>query len=186
MPASVHKLKPSQSDSSANAEELMVQTQCGSERAFEQLIGGLQHALYDFLLRRLRQRADADDAFQETVIRVWRFRENYRPGHSVRAYIIQIASRVALELQQRQRKHRSLQEGPLATPSSEPHGSEIEAAIAALPEPERSVLCLRRIQQFSILETAEALGLTERAVEYRLSCALELLRKQLAVRGEQS
>jgi len=53
-------------------------------------------------------------------------------------------------------------------------------AMASLPEKYRSVLVLRDVQQMSIHETAQALGITEANVKTRLSRARLQMRDALA------
>jgi RNA polymerase sigma-70 factor (ECF subfamily) len=53
------------------------------------------------------------------------------------------------------------------------------AALEALPEGEREVLVLRHLEQLSVAETAEALGVTPGAVKMRHLRAVERLRRLL-------
>jgi RNA polymerase sigma factor (sigma-70 family) len=55
----------------------------------------------------------------------------------------------------------------------------VEAALATLPVNYRTVFTLRELNQLSVQETAEALGITEVNVKVRLNRAKALLRKKL-------
>ena len=55
----------------------------------------------------------------------------------------------------------------------------VREAVAALPEPDQSVLRLRDIEELSTERTAQKIGLTESAVKSRLHRARKTLRTKL-------
>jgi RNA polymerase sigma-70 factor (ECF subfamily) len=55
----------------------------------------------------------------------------------------------------------------------------LEAAISRLPEPFRAVFVLREVNELSVEETAEALGVPEETVKTRLFRARRRLREEL-------
>jgi RNA polymerase sigma-70 factor (ECF subfamily) len=74
------------------------------------------------------------------------------------------------------------------TPEVEAAGREearlIEAAVDELPEPYRLVFMLREVQELSVAETAESLGISEENVKVRLHRARAALREGLMARME--
>ncbi len=77
-----------------------------------------------------------------------------------------------------------LHEDNLASPPSShsvltPDGRRILQAIDRLPDDEREVFDLLRIQELTHVEAAEVLGVSAKTVQRRLNRALLLLRKEL-------
>jgi RNA polymerase sigma-70 factor (ECF subfamily) len=80
----------------------------------------------------------------------------------------------------------ALAEGGVAAPPSSsdsclsPHGRRMLVAIEGLPEAEREVFDLVRIQGLTYVEAAGVVGVTEKTVQRRLNRGRLLLAKQLA------
>lgn len=147
------------------------------------------------LLRRLcRHAQDADDVFQETAVRVWRFRANQRPVNA-RAWLMTVAYRAFLDHRGRQR-HRSqeIQDGSgVETDGAVDHrvrppGDLVEqnetvqrmnAAILKLPESLREIVVLHYSGGLSLSETAEAMNISLGTVKSRLNSALRQMRSAL-------
>ncbi len=65
-------------------------------------------------------------------------------------------------------------------PAPEP-ASDVLAKLAMLPQQQRTALSLFYVEQLSVLEVAEAMGLSEGAVKYHLHAGREQLRTRLDV-----
>ena len=103
-------------------EELMLAYAGGDMLAFETLYRRHRGALYRFLLRTLRQRADADELFQETWSRVIVARERYRPEAKFTTWLLQIAHNLAID---RFRRNQPIVESAIVlAPMSETAGNE--------------------------------------------------------------
>jgi RNA polymerase sigma-70 factor (ECF subfamily) len=61
----------------------------------------------------------------------------------------------------------------------------LEASIDALPESFREVFVLRALEEMSVTETAESLGIPEQTVKTRFFRARGLLRRALIARADQ-
>jgi RNA polymerase sigma-70 factor, ECF subfamily len=66
------------------------------------------------------------------------------------------------------------------------HATLLEAAIDELPQAYRVVFMMREVQELSVAETAECLGLSEENVKVRLHRARAMLRELLAARMERA
>jgi len=139
-------------------------------------------------LRRLCGNAhDADDVFQETAIRVWRFLPGRGGLRSPRAWLMTVAYRSFLDQQGRRCTHADLEDAPdasLPDPSeqaerSEQHG-KVNDAVAELPEPIRAVLALHYTAGLTLRQTAKALGISLGTVKSRLNNGLARLRRLLS------
>ena len=59
-------------------EQLAIRAQRGSLEAFGRLVALFEGRLFNFLLRRVGSRVDAEDLTQETFLRAWRRIRSYR------------------------------------------------------------------------------------------------------------
>lgn len=141
---------------------------------------------------------DVDDVVQESFLRTWRTRES-QPIRSARAFLFQVARRVALDWVRRDRRApfqavRDLAALPVL--ESAPNGAEaagtrekiflVADAIEALPRRCRQVVILRKIQGVPQKEVAAQLGLAEKTVEAQLARGLSRLEDYLRRRGVSS
>lgn len=119
--------------------------------------------------------ADAEDAVQETWVRVIRSCGSYRGG-SVRAYLVRIARSVAIDRFRRARSTVSVDaEGedgtsladtmadglptPLERVEALANSEDIRLAVRSLPEGHREVLMMRIEGELSFREIAEIMGI---------------------------
>lgn len=133
-------------------------------------------------------RHDADDAFQETFLSALGAYERLQPGSNLRAWVLTIAHRKALDLQ-RGRGRRALPVAQLderaapvagATASAEAGaaGDQWER-VRALPPRQRAVLTLRYAADLTHREIAAALSCSEEAARRAASDGLKTLREEL-------
>lgn len=138
---------------------------------------------------------DVDDVVQESFLRTWRTRES-QPIRSARAFLFQVARRIALDLLRRNRRAPFEAVTDLAAlPALEtaPSGAEavsvqerlhlVADAVEALPPRCRQVVILRKLQGVSQREVAARLGLAEKTVEAQLARGIARLEDYLRRRG---
>jgi RNA polymerase sigma-70 factor, ECF subfamily len=141
----------------------------------------------------LRNQHDAEDATQETFLRVWRYRGKLAKVRELRTWLARIAWRVAVE------RRKKLSEVPLdeaedaitkirsSATSADQVLLQVEMQgvldnlIAALPSKLRDPLTLSTLDEMSPLKIAQVLGMNEAAVRSRLFRARQILRSKLAV-----
>jgi RNA polymerase sigma factor (sigma-70 family) len=122
-------------------------------------------------------RGEVDDIVQESYLRIWK-RQAAKPIASAKAFLFQIARRLALDTIRKNGNSPLDQVGDLAASrviDGRPNAAEIlisrdmlahlADAIAALPERPREVLLLHKIKGLPQKEVAAQLGLSERTVE---------------------
>jgi RNA polymerase sigma-70 factor, ECF subfamily len=174
----------------------------GEGRLFHELIRPCERAIYFLLLSLLRNEAEAEDAAQETAIKVYRNLYLFRGESQFKTWVLSIARNEGLG---RLRKLENRKEDSLDaltedagdfTPAMLTSWREIPAeelerqelrvlldqTIAGLPEIYRNVVLLRDVEEMSVCETAAALGITEGAVKVRLHRARAMLQKALATK----
>ncbi len=142
------------------------------------------------MVRRLaRNNHDAEDAFQETAMRVWKYLDETRHLRSPRGWLMTIGYRAFLDLQSSRPKPGALNAGSevpdAARPTPEESAEESESAarvnafVAGLPDTLRDVVVLHYTGGLSLRQTASAVGAPVGTVKSRLNQALEQLRKRL-------
>jgi len=159
---------------------------------FQELLDSHAEAVLRFL-RSAVGPGDADDCFQETFISALRAYPRLEHGRELRAWLLTIARRKALDHHRASaRRPRPVAE-PDATETApgpaELNGSAAAAAIwglvAALPEGQRAALALRYAGGLRYREVAEALGCSEEAARRRVHDGLRALRRRSSELEEQ-
>jgi RNA polymerase sigma-70 factor (ECF subfamily) len=126
----------------------------------------------------------AQDAAQDTLIAAWDGASRTSEQTRLRPWLFGVlfnSCRKQLRslARRRKREQRASRNEAEISVSGSPDGDEharLQHALAALPEDFRQVVVLRFEQQFSVEETAHALGIPQGTVKSRLHAALEKLR----------
>ena len=125
-------------------EQWLARVAMGDRAAFSSLYDATSAKLFGVCLRILKNRAGAEDALQETFMKVWRFAGSYTAnGVSPMTWLITIARNTAVD---RLRRHRDTQDvAPLADRLSDPAPSP-EASAIARSEAARIAECLDELE----------------------------------------
>ena len=131
------------------------------------------------------QRAGAEDVVQDAMLdahRRWdRVGAYDAPRSWVRRVVIQRAMKVGRKRANERRSHLRAVAGTDATATSERGlDPELRVALAALPPQQRAVLALHYLEDLSVVDTAELLGIAEGTVKVHLSRGRAALAAQLA------
>ena len=182
--------------------ELAVRVAAGEPAAFEALMRRHNRALFRTARAILRDDAEAEDALQEAYLQAHRAIGNYRAEAKLSTWLARIVANEAL-MRVRKRTRRAaivpLQPGASddeineipdsnmdETPERSAQRAEmrrlLEAEIDSLPDGYRVVFVLRAVEELSVEETAEALGIPQATVRTRLFRARSLLREALAAK----
>jgi len=175
-------------------ERLAARAAAGDRRAFEALVTRHRHAVYRLCWSVTGNPADADDAAQETFLRVYRALPSYDPERPFGPWLRKIAWNCGLSARRNGQAGVPKVSGeelpdpadPAGGPEDEASGNEekrrVAAAMAALPEELRTVIVLRAMEGLSYAEIAEAVGIPAGTVMSRLSRARERLLAALSAR----
>lgn len=149
-------------------------------RAFESLIARHQREALALAIGLLRDRSEAEEAVQEAVCRAWKALDSLREAARFKAWFAGILYRVCRDvIRLKVRDRRVLAARPLrGEPTSEAESPALRAAMT-LPDEYRDPLVLFYVQELTILEVAETLGLTESNAKVRLHRARRMLRERL-------
>ena len=173
----------------------------GEKHLFHDLILPCERGVYLMLLGLLRNEAEAEDAAQDTAIKVFQNLHNFRGDSQFRTWVLSIARNEGLGRLRKQATRRedsleadtdeqtgdytpailtSWREIPSEALQRKELGAMLRTAIDELPPIYRNVVLLRDIEEMDVRETAAVLGIADGAVKVRLHRARALLQKHLA------
>lgn len=147
----------------------------------EELIEGLR-SLRGFARTFHKDQARADDLVQETMLKAWTKRDQFKPGTNMRAWLFTILRNTYLsELRKRKREVEdadgSLVEGLISKPTQDGHMAmrDFRAALEMLGEDQREAIILVGASGFSYDEAAEIVGVAPGTIKSRVSRARKAL-----------
>jgi RNA polymerase sigma-70 factor (ECF subfamily) len=165
--------------------DLVARAQHGDADAFGLLVAGLTDRLYATAYLVLRDRALAEDAVQEGLVRTWTELPRLRDHERFEAWTRRIVLRQALDEARRLRSRPRLAaldaDGALADGGHEHIGVRdwLDRALATLTAEHRAVLVLRHYLGLSVPEVAGALDLPLGTAKSRLHHATQAMRAAL-------
>jgi len=172
----------------------------GETHLFHDLIRPHERSVYVMVLSFLQNEADAEDATQEAFLKAFRNLAKFRAESKFSTWLISIALNEARSKlrQKKAMKMETLDAGSdedghvspallrdwREVPSEALERKEvrqmIQLAIADLPEIYREIFLLRDVEELSVNESAEALGISVASVKVRLHRARMMLQNKLA------
>jgi len=164
----------------------------GDQECFGNLVQAFQGPVYNLAYRMLGNSAEAEDAAQETFLRVYRRLDSYDPQRKLSSWILSIASHYCIDcLRKRRGVMVSMEEinswrwVPDDRPKPEERVMDVEASDAmrqmldGLPPQYRLVIVLRYWQDLSYAEISEVTGASISAVKSRLHRARQMMATQV-------
>jgi RNA polymerase sigma-70 factor (ECF subfamily) len=172
----------------------------GDRAEFARMVDLYSNPIYRLGLRMLGNPQDAEDILQNTFLNALTHLPTFEGRSSLSTWLYRIAANEALMRLRRKKPEVNLEDAETgqhaedlkptqfvdwsALPEEQLLSGEgekvLDQAIQNLPESLRIVFLLRDLEELSIRETAEALGLTETNVKTRLLRARMFLREQLS------
>lgn len=131
---------------------------------------------------------DADDAVQDALLSAWRAIDRYDPSRPFRPWLLRIVVNAATDALRRRIARRAVALPPdLPSGSGSPErqagrallGDRLLAALATLPERQRTAVVLFDVEGWSHAEIAELLGVAEGTVRSDVFRARRALRPEL-------
>jgi len=176
----------------------------GDARAFEHLMRQHNRRLYRLARATLKHDGDAEDALQEAYFQAYRAVGRFRGEASLGTWLSRLVSNECLSRLRRQTRRDGV--APMVqaapddeTPPAEAHAMHtpcaerpddtlarsqlralIERRLDELPQTFSAVFMLRGVEELSVEETAQSLGIPEATVRSRYFRARGLLRRALA------
>ncbi|MCK6472130.1 MAG: RNA polymerase sigma factor [Planctomycetes bacterium] len=187
---------PASATRDAELEALLAQVAARDRAAFERLYRHMETHVYNLALQITGNRADAEEAVQDALLKVWIKAPDYLTGNAA-SWILRIVARASLRKLRTRGKHERLdrmaaEARPLvAPPVGETKDSDgclasLREHLGALDDEHRSVVALYYGASMSQCEIAELLETTQQTISYRLKESLDLLRRRLRKAGSAS
>lgn len=174
-------------------ESLMAAAQAGDRRAYDTLLRDCLPLLRAIARRRIADAHEAEDAVQDTLLTIHRMLATYDPSRPLRPWIAAIAERRCVD-RLRRRGRGAGREAPLddhaetlAAPAGETGedriaGRQLRAAVASLPDSQRTALRLAKLEDLPLAEASARSGMSVGALKVATHRALRTLRRRLGAR----
>ena len=172
----------------AREDELIRQIQNGRHECLDELVELYYPAILRYCMWHMPDRESAQDATQETFLKLVRFIDRYSHKGQFKAFLYKIAANTCIDLK---RKHsvpefsmESFVGLPLSTESCQASGfqaaedrQQLTAALACLDSTQRELVLLRYGQELTLKEISVVTMLPLRTVQTKLRRAVQKLKK---------
>ncbi|HZQ93410.1 MAG TPA: sigma-70 family RNA polymerase sigma factor [Candidatus Sulfotelmatobacter sp.] len=184
----------------------MAELKAGSEAAYAWLIGEFQQPVYGLVYRVVNDPADAADTTQEVFLKVFRGMKHFHGESSLKTWIYRIALHEAANRRRWWFRHKAKEtsiepaedempgageyqmqmaltdhtDSPFENVAHHEVQARVEEELRKVPEPYRTTLVLRDLEEMSYEEIAEVLEISLGTVKSRLTRGRAALRQRLA------
>lgn len=151
----------------------------GDARALSVIYDRLAKKIFSLSFSILKDRCAAEDAMQETFLKILRCAGEYAKGESARAWIMAVARNTAIDLYRRRRTYESVD--ALESVADESDFSEavrMNEILSVLEDLDRDIVILKAVDGFRFREIGKIVGLSPDAAQKRYRRALEKLKPQ--------
>jgi len=182
-------------DREPSDETLLLGAREGSMRDFETLVRRYEAPLFRFCRWMVQDASDAEDAFQEVFLRVYRHMERFHAGSRFRPWLYHIATNICRDTLRKRKRVRAREvltdgdapsdpvpptpDGGAYSPRAAAIASEtarrIDAAIEQLRPRHRAVFLMARYQGLSYEEIAHVLRIPVGTVRSRMNKAVKVV-----------
>jgi len=183
---------------SLNISELIERALNNDQQAYTEIVDHYRDRIYHFVLRMVKDPAQAQDLTQETFIKAFRALDSFNSDYAFTTWLYKIASNNCIDFFRKKRlattsldtpiqaKDGELkrdfpnnEQGPESELISKEKTNQIETAIDSLPEKYKKAILLRHTQDKSYEEISEELGIPLGTVKVRIFRAREMLKAKL-------
>ena len=187
---------------------VIAELKAGSEEAYSWLIREFHQPIYSVIYRIVNDPSDAADTTQDVFLKVFRGMKHFHGESSLKTWIYRIALHEAANRRRWWFRHKAQETSIDSTPAGESEFSgysgysedrlvdpgespfekfahtEVQAAVdqalQQVPEPYRTALILRDLEDLSYEDIAEVLAISLGTVKSRITRGRDALRKKLA------
>jgi RNA polymerase sigma-70 factor (ECF subfamily) len=189
----------------AQESAIVAELKAGSEDAYAWLIGEFHQPIYSLVYRIVNDSADAADTTQEVFLKVFRGIKHFHGQSSLKTWIYRIALHEAANRKRWWFRHKAQEmsmepmqdditqgsafgvkdvlvdgtESPFDNVAHNEVCARVEAEVRRIPEPYRSTLILRDLEEMSYEEIAEITEVSLGTVKSRLTRGREALKQRL-------
>jgi RNA polymerase sigma-70 factor (ECF subfamily) len=184
---------------------IISELKAGSEEAYAWLVGEFHQPVYSVVYRILTDPADAADTTQEVFLKVFRGMRHFHGESSLKTWIYRIAIHEASNRRRWWFRHKSKEtsmeaengsehsvpqsvntalvdkhKSPFETAADHEIQARVEAELRQVPEPYRTAVVLRDIEDLSYEEISEITQVSLGTVKSRITRGREALKKRLS------
>ena len=185
---------------------IVAELKAGSEAAYAWLIGEFQQPVYGLVYRMLNDPSDAADTTQDVFLKVFRGMKQFHGESSLKTWIYRIALHESANRRRWWFRHKAREtsiepvdpeyagagessmqealtdhgESPFENVAHHEVQARVEEELKKVPEPYRTTLILRDLEEMSYEEITEVLEISLGTVKSRLTRGREALRQRLA------
>ena len=184
---------------------IVAELKAGSEAAYAWLIGEFQQPVYGLVYRIVNDPADAADTTQDVFLKVFRGMNHFHGESSLKTWIYRIALHEAANRRRWWLRHKEKEtsiepetdtkgtvendiqlaltdhaDSPFESVAHHEVQRRVEQELRKVPEPYRTTLILRDLEEMSYEEIAEVLEVSLGTVKSRLTRGRDALRQRLA------
>ena len=184
---------------------IVAELKAGSESAYAWLIGEFQQPVYGLVYRVVNDPADAADTTQDVFLKVFRGIKHFHGESSLKTWIYRIALHEAANRRRWWFRHKAKEtsiepesdandtvenaiqmaltdhgDSPFDSVAHHEVQQRVEQELRKVPEPYRTTLILRDLEEMSYEEIAEVLQVSLGTVKSRITRGREALRQRLA------
>jgi len=187
---------------------VIAELKAGSEEAYAWLIGQFHQPVYGLIYRIVNDPSDAADTTQDVFLKVFRGMKHFHGESSLKTWIYRIALHEAANRRRWWFRHKAQEtsfeptatgaefsgsgsgagEERLVDPGESPFEqfahtevrAAVEQSLQQVPEPYRTALILRHLEEMSYEEIADVLAISLGTVKSRITRGRDALRKKLA------
>lgn len=134
--------------------------------------------IYSVALQIVKQKSDAEDALQDTMLKILRSAHGYRKGSNPKAWVLAIARSCALDRLKKRGSALSLdtEEQKCAFSEDDVEFIYISEALSKLSDEEQLIIKLRYYADLNHKEIAKVMGISHAAARKRCQRALDKLK----------
>ena len=179
-------------DDEAPDEALLIAFANGDARAGRELLDRLAPMLFGYATRVLRDRAEAEDVVQETMVKLWKIAPDWRQGEArVSTWAYRVAANLCTDRLRRLKVRAAVDIDAVPEPPADlataveamtdaERETALQSALSALPERQRQAVVLRHLEGLANPEIADIMDLSVEAVESLTARGKRALKAALA------
>ena len=169
--------------------KLLKELKKGGHASFEELFRRYSKPLFRFSLSYLKSKEAAEDIVQEVFIKIWDNRKEIRTDKSFQNYLFTITLNAVRKhfnklSRQNELKHDILLDFSGNKSTFDNRGDyqllldNLDELIQTMPDKRKAVFIKKKIEEKSLKEISEELGITTKTVEYHITEAMKFLKQE--------
>lgn len=153
-----------------------------TEQEYNTAVKTLSHRLFGYVFKSLRDKEDSNDIVQDAFMKLWENRKKVDP-EKAKSWLFTTAHNALINFVKKSGRMSSMDEMNLDRGKNDKHEFElneiIDAALAKLPEQQKTILMLRDYEGYNYKEIGEIMKLNESQVKVYLFRARKKVKEDI-------